>query len=155
MFYSVVLVSMSANGVVQEVEVVTGEEIQSVQIDMSSSSLDARLVEAEMSKLFYEHQQHQGREETRTSETAAELETRREKLVDWIKKNHLPVRLESSTKESGVGDVVVRINILDTVFIKPPYTLTTCESTNEIILDRVRLLITNFENKQSLDGAAD
>lgn len=127
-----VLVSMN-NGVAKQVEVVTGEEIQSVQVDVCDE-LNAQIVETEMSKLFYESEKD-------TDTSNIELETKRDRLVDWIKKNHLPVRLENFQ-----GDLV-RINILDTVFIKPPYTLNTCESTNEIILDRVRLLIKNFENK--------
>ncbi len=63
-------------------------------------------------------------------------------LVEWLKKNHLPIKLEKDINEKTI------INILDSVYIKWPYRADNCESTNEIILDKVRKLITNFiQNK--------
>ena len=60
-----------------------------------------------------------------------DLQTQRDKLIEWLVKNHLPIKLDSN----GV------INILDSVFIRSPYGVEQCESTNEIILKRVRQLI--------------
>jgi hypothetical protein len=63
-------------------------------------------------------------------------------LVEWLKKNHLPIKLVKD------NDDKMKINILDSVFIKWPYRSENCESTNEIILDKVRKLIQNFtQNK--------
>ncbi len=66
----------------------------------------------------------------------SDLKSRREEIIDWLIKNHLPVKLESN-------DV---INILDIVYIRQPYSIEDCESTNEIILDRVRQLVLKLIN---------
>ena len=63
--------------------------------------------------------------------THLDLDKRRAELVAWLSKNRLPVKLD----EQNV------INILDTVFIRAPYSLDDCQSTNEIILDKVRQLV--------------
>lgn len=55
----------------------------------------------------------------------------RDKLVGWLKENRLPVETESDGS----------ISILNTVYIRPPYRVDNCESTNEIILDKVRNLV--------------
>ena len=68
------------------------------------------------------------------------LQIQRDRLIDWLVKNHLPVRLDSMT---GV------INILDSVFICSPYGVEQCESTNEIILERVRQLVLKI-NKNNM-----
>ena len=60
-----------------------------------------------------------------------DLSLRRDKLIDWLTKNHLPVKLDSNNV----------INILDVCFIPSPYQVDNCESTNEIILDKVRQLV--------------
>lgn len=63
-------------------------------------------------------------------------------LVEWLKNNHLPIKLEKDLNDKMI------INILDSVYIKWPYRSVNCESTNEIILDKVRKLIANFtQNK--------
>ena len=63
-------------------------------------------------------------------------------LVEWLKNNHLPIKLEKDFNDKMI------INILDSVYIKWPYRSENCESTNEIILDKVRKLIANFtQNK--------
>jgi hypothetical protein len=67
---------------------------------------------------------------------SSDLKSRREEIIDWLIKNHLPVKLESN-------DV---INILDIVYIRQPYSIEDCESTNEIILDRVRQLVLKLIN---------
>ena len=71
--------------------------------------------------------------------TPDELSDRRERLVEWLKKNRLPVKIEPEKNEQFT------INILDTVFIKAPYFKESCESTNEMILDKVRKLVENLK----------
>ena len=58
-------------------------------------------------------------------------------LIDWLNKNHLPIKLDDK----------MTINILDSIFIMPPYKQEDCVSTNEIILDKVRKLLDDFYNK--------
>ena len=64
-----------------------------------------------------------------------DLNKHRDKVVSWLQKNRLPVKVEQRDSTEYV------INILDTVFICPPYGIDNCESTNEIVLDKVRKLI--------------
>ena len=72
---------------------------------------------------------------TQHSVEAIDLNKHRDKLVSWLQKNRLPVKIEKRDSTDHI------INILDTVFICPPYGIDNCESTNEIVLDKVRKLI--------------
>jgi len=65
------------------------------------------------------------------------VKKRKTDLLTWLQKNHLPVKLTPNDE----------INILDTVYIKSPYNLNSCLSTNEIILDKVRNLIEKFDTE--------
>jgi hypothetical protein len=72
-----------------------------------------------------------------TSESVSII-VQRDKLVDWLKENHLPVELDSDDS----------INILNTVYIRPPYGVKNCESNNEIILDKIQNLVLQLINNQ-------
>ena len=69
------------------------------------------------------------------------IETR-DKLVEWFRKNRLDVKLENeqSSRLLDQEDRIV-LNIMDSVYIHPPYRAENCVSTNEIVLNRVRNLI--------------
>jgi hypothetical protein len=69
--------------------------------------------------------------EANNGHESVDFQMQKDKLVAWLVKNHLPIKLDSN----GV------INIMDSVFIRSPYGVEQCESTNEIILERVRQLV--------------
>ncbi len=66
------------------------------------------------------------------------LENRRQNLVSWFEKNRLPVTVEQ-------GNSV--INIFNTVYIRMPYHSDDCESFNELILDKIRQLVIDFDKQ--------
>ena len=59
------------------------------------------------------------------------LDEKRKNLVDWLIKNRIPIKCSDDNL----------INIMDSVFIHSPYNIENCESTNEIILNKVINLI--------------
>lgn len=65
-------------------------------------------------------------------DTEAQID-RKEKLITWLQTNHL--RIENSPSNSAI---VIENGV---ALIQPPFTIDTCESTNEIVLDRVRALV--------------
>jgi len=78
----------------------------------------------------------------KTKKVETNSEDRMKNLVVWLEKNRLPVTFE---QQNSV------INILNTVFIRPPYEADDCESLNELILDKIRQLVLDFDkqNKQA------
>jgi hypothetical protein len=100
-------------------------------------------VESKFNTLFasdnLDHNQNLKSKEIETDLTQDELDKRRKDLVDWFIKNRLPVKLDDTNETSPV------INILDTVYIKAPYHINNCQSTNEIILDKIRQLVKNLD----------
>jgi hypothetical protein len=113
------------------VQIITGEEIDQIEmLDQGKCNLNI----ASVFDVLFE-------DLTASSDQTEDLEKRMHDMVDWMKKNHLPVKLEEFEKSK------YRINILDSVFIRSPFTIESCESTNEIILDKVRQLIKNFSIK--------
>jgi hypothetical protein len=118
------------NEKLNNVRIVTGEEIQ--RIDILDQPENSTSITKQLDVLF---------EDTATTVTDIQnLDKRMHDMVDWMKKNHLPVKLETDENSK------FKINILDSVFIKPPFTIESCESTNEIVLDKVRQLINNFSS---------
>ncbi len=77
-----------------------------------------------------------------TKKVEINAEDRMKNLVAWLEKNRLPVTVEQHNSV---------INILNTVFIRPPYEADDCESLNELILDKIRQLVLDFDkqNKQA------
>ena len=59
------------------------------------------------------------------------LNEKRLKLIDLLEKNRIPIKLSDNNI----------ISIMDSVFIHSPYNIENCESTNEIILNRVMKLM--------------
>jgi hypothetical protein len=59
------------------------------------------------------------------------LNEKRIKLIDLLEKNRIPIKLSDNNI----------ISIMDSVFIHSPYNIENCESTNEIILNRVMKLM--------------
>ncbi|XP_074648447.1 gem-associated protein 6-like [Tubulanus polymorphus] len=68
--------------------------------------------------------------------TRAEISQRRDKVTDWLIKNRLPVKQDSSDTDV--------INVADVLFIEAPYTSEHCRSTNEIILGKIQGLLKNM-----------
>ena len=64
---------------------------------------------------------------------------KRQKLVNWLKNNRLPLELQ--TLKNELDEELICINIMSTVLIKPPYGIDNCESKNEFILEKVRKLV--------------
>lgn len=121
---------------VDQATMVMNEEIKSVKI-LPSPIQDPNLqqiINEKLDTLFSEVDQ------TELMPTTDLITRRRKQLVDWLQKNRLPVSVESIE-----GTTFPIINILDTVYIKAPYDEINCESTNEIILDKVRNLVKNLE----------
>jgi hypothetical protein len=114
----------------QEATVVMSDEIESVTLELSTSlDSDKNKIKTELSGLFSHKVTHE--------HEASILTERRNDLVAWLEKNRLPVRLDPNNV----------INILDSVFVQAPYDLDSCQSTNEIILDKVRQLVKSLPSK--------
>jgi hypothetical protein len=64
-----------------------------------------------------------------------------ERVVSLLEKNRLPVEIEFDEDKGKV------LSILDTVRIRSPYGPDECESTNELILDRIRQLLTSLNDQ--------
>ena len=128
-FPSVVLVNFGDSGE-KRVMVLMRDEI--VDIEMVDQVVEVK----DLNELFLDYQKKVNTLESNEEDTIE----RRGRLIEWLKKNRLPVKLVID----NVNDRNHMINILDTVFIKPPYFVENCESTNEIILDKVRKLVENL-----------
>ncbi len=114
----------------QEATVVMSDEIESVTLELSTClDSDKNKIKTELSGLFSHKVTHE--------HEASILTERRNDLVAWLEKNRLPVRLDPNNV----------INILDSVFVQAPYDLDSCQSTNEIILDKVRQLVKSLPSK--------
>ncbi len=111
--------------------IIFGDQVKSV--DLIEESSQPKL-ELDLEKIFDQIQDSELKIET----SSASLDTRLLDLVEWLKRSHLPVKLDDESV----------VNILDTVFIKWPYQPDNCHSTNEIILDRVRKLIVDFNRNK-------
>lgn len=59
------------------------------------------------------------------------------RLVEWLKRNHIPAKLDDKRDS---------IEILDSVSIRSPFRVSDCQSTNEIILDKIRNLVKLFDD---------
>lgn len=115
---------------------VMNEEIKSVKIlpsPIQDSNLQ-RLINEKLDTLFGDI------DKTEFEPNSESITKRRKQLVNWLEKNRLPLKIESLE-----GKDFPIINILDTVYISAPYDEINCESTNEIILDKVRNLVKNLE----------
>lgn len=58
---------------------------------------------------------------------------RKTELVDWLKKNRVPV--SESLEDSSI------LSVMGVLFVEPPYDPDCCKCSNEIILDRIQKLI--------------
>ncbi len=106
------------------------DEIEDVSLAFQSSvDCDKEKIKSELDKLFSHKVYHE-------KETTSLVE-RRNELIAWLNKNRLPVKIDQNNV----------INILDSVFIQAPYDLDNCQSTNEIILDKVRQLVQSLPMK--------
>lgn len=64
-----------------------------------------------------------------------------ERVIGLLEKNRLPVKVELA--EDNKSTI---LSILDTVRIRSPYGPDECESTNELILDRIRQLLSGLND---------
>lgn len=116
------------------------------EINLATDSNDysdlSNVVESEFNRLFSSAELDQNpnlkAKETEKDLTQEQVDKRRKDLVDWFIKNRLPVKLDDPNETNPV------ISILDTVYIKAPYQINNCQSTNEIILDKIRQLVKNL-----------
>jgi hypothetical protein len=105
-----------------EIQILIGEEVKNIEI----WEAETPKVKEKIDNLFSQKNEF-------VQESHLNVEEIRDNLVEWLKKNYLPVKVENS-----------KINILDTVYITSPFRVENCQSTNEIILDKVRNLISKF-----------
>ncbi len=121
----------------KDVYVIMRDEIKSVEIVSDSESFvsntDNSITKTDFDRLF----ETEVNLYSLTQPNEFMIEKRKNALIMWLQKNHLPAILSSKDE----------INILDTVYIKPPYDLNSCLSINEIILDKVRNLIEKFDTE--------
>lgn len=68
--------------------------------------------------------------------TDEELQKRRASLIDWLNKNRVPIIDDSPESEV--------VKVLGGLVIEPPYDVDSCKGTNEIVLDRIRKLISSM-----------
>jgi gem associated protein 6 len=68
--------------------------------------------------------------------TNDELHKRKANLVDWLNKNRVPILDDSA--ESKL------VKVLGGLVIEPPYDVDSCKGTNEIVLNRIRKLISSM-----------
>ena len=69
-------------------------------------------------------------------EADEDLAEKHKNLKEWLEKNRIPI------VENNNDDCL--INIMDTVFIHKPFNEENCESTNEIILNKIINLVRQF-----------
>lgn len=119
---SIILV-LFANCKPEKLRVVMGHTVKSITVVEDSTPEQRRQIE----NLFVPHREHLKPEE---------LKARREKLLTWLQINRLPVKQNPEN-----GDQLV---IADSVTILPPYTCDDCQCTNEIVLGKVRGLISSI-----------
>jgi hypothetical protein len=68
-----------------------------------------------------------------SADNKVNIELKRSKLIELLKKNRVPIDEAQST-----DDV---ISIMDTVLIRSPFEIENCESTNEIVLNKITNLL--------------
>ena len=113
------------------ITLVLNDHIESVEeLVESTNELASKSIEEKLADLFRSSTRTEAG--ANTSQLDNETVERRNRLVTMLQKHRLPVKL--------VNDNSV-INILDTVYINSPYLPENCESSNEIILNRVRDLV--------------
>ncbi|KAJ8895796.1 hypothetical protein PR048_001134 [Dryococelus australis] len=69
-----------------------------------------------------------------------EAECRAKRLMDWLVQNRIPIRRD--------GDVLRLESVLE---IHSPYSVNQCYSTNETVLSRIQMLISNMPNSPDID----
>ena len=74
--------------------------------------------------------------------TNDELQKRRANLVDWLNKNRVPI-LDDSAESKNV-------TVVGGLVIEPPYDIDSCKGTNEIVLNRIRKLISAMHDGKDL-----
>jgi hypothetical protein len=126
---SAVLVNLNEDEQVKNVTIVNGAEIDEIKV--ISTQRTSTHSEFNMDEYFNSN---------KSENPTVDITKRRDTLIEWLKHNHLPVKL--------VNDQV--ISILDCVFINSPYSVDNCESINEIILDKVRQLVAKIDNNNKL-----
>lgn len=109
---------------------ILGSEENETRLEMIRKRLDSMFVETETESM------------TRSMmDSGKDIIEARDKLVEWFRKNRLDVKLENEKLSRLNQDDRIVLNIMDSVYIHPPYRAENCVSTNEIILNRVRNLI--------------
>jgi len=123
---TVVLVTENNEGDLQ-LNVVMGHAVQSTEV---RGECEAGLRE-KMEKLF--------KPAALLQLSKDELGKRKTQLRSWLLKNRIPIEVCADNEEV--------LSISDVLFIEPPYSVTNCRSTNEIVLGRVQGLIKNMPNE--------
>ncbi|XP_015790831.1 gem-associated protein 6-like [Tetranychus urticae] len=106
---------------VTDIRIITGHSIEEVNIeaDQNSNQLVADILKE---KEFDEN----------------ELQDRKEKLIDWFKKNRIPI-VEKENKDLVVASVIT---------IKPPYRKDDCSSSNVMVIRRIQDLMSKMPNSE-------
>ncbi len=118
------LIELDVNLKPARASVINGHEIEA--IDIEDCAIDSASILEDLFKI-----------ETECDATAGlksdDIDLKRSKTIELLKKNRVPVDEAQSTSEV--------ISIMDTVFIRSPFNVENCESTNEIVLNKITSLL--------------
>lgn len=105
-------------------KVVMGHSVQSIVVVGDNTELH----KAELDQLFKPKQVF--------SISPEEVKQRQERLLSWLHKNRIPIKVTKEDPEV--------LNLSDALYIDPPYGAENCRSTNQIILGKIQGLIKNI-----------
>lgn len=111
------------------------------KVDVISSSIEANIVDSIQEKLNASliDSDSESSPHLHANTTRPGIAESRNRLVSWLEKNRLPVKLDKNSSDENHPI----INILDSVYIYPPYEIKNAISKNEIILNRIRSLMSD------------
>ena len=72
--------------------------------------------------------------------TEEELQKRKASVIEWLDKNRVPI------VENSNGGGRESVHVIGGLVVEPPYNAESCQGTNEIVLERVRKLISAMPN---------
>ncbi len=110
-----------------QAHVIMNDEIENIHL-LDTQACPEQIIYLFNKQLFQLNEQNEQKNEN--------LIEKRKNLISWLEKNRVPVN------NNNIDDDF--INIMDTVYIHKPYNIENCESTNEIILNKILNLVKQF-----------
>lgn len=115
-----------------EAHVIMNDEIKTIEL-LDEEETCKKYTEQLLEDLF----------QTNVEQAHENLIEKRKNLVTWLEKNRIPITSNMNDEDNS------SISIMDSVFIHKPYNVENCESTNEIILNKVINLIQKFNQNKN------